>query len=55
MRFHRNNERVLLQLVTIARYEEKLKLAKLSLEEDPYDERNANSYKDNMTTWPPLE
>ena len=38
-----------------ARYEEKLKLAGLSLEEDPYDERNANSYKDDMTAWPPLE
>ena len=32
-----------------ARYEEKLKLAGLNLEEDPYDERNANKYKDDMT------
>ena len=38
-----------------ARYEEKLKLAGLSLEKDTYDERNANSYKDNMTAWPILE
>ena len=38
-----------------ARYVEKLKLAGLSLEEDPYDERNADSYKDDMTAWPPLE
>ena len=38
-----------------ARYEEKLKLAGLSLEEDPYNERNGNKYKDDMTAWPPLE
>ena len=38
-----------------ARYEEKLNLAGLSLEEDPYDERNKNNYKDDMTAWPPLE
>ena len=38
-----------------ARYEEKLNLAGLSLEEDPYDERNKNNYKDGMTAWPPLE
>ena len=37
------------------RYAEKLKLAGLSLEEDPYDYRNNNNYKDDMTAWPPLE
>ena len=37
------------------RYEEKLKLSGLSLEDDPYNKRNENKYKDNMTAWPPLE
>ena len=38
-----------------ARYSEKLKLAGLGLEEDPYHERNKNKYQDDMTAWPPLE
>ena len=38
-----------------ATYAEKLKLAGLGLEEDPYDDRNKNKYKNDMTAWPPFE
>ena len=38
-----------------ARYSEKQKLAGLGLEEEPYDDRNKNKYKNDMTAWPPLE
>ena len=37
------------------RYEEKLKHAGLSLDDDPYDDTNKNKYEDDMTAWPPLE
>ena len=38
-----------------ARYAEKLKLTGLGLEEDPYEDRNKNNYKEDMTAWPPLK
>ena len=38
-----------------ARYAEKLKLTGLGLEEDPYNDKNKNKYKDDVTAYPPLE
>ena len=32
-----------------------IKASWIMFKKDPYDERNANSYKDDMTAWPPLE